>query len=269
MRITQILAPCLLALPLLAQTQIGAGSCNSATLDGTYSLTLSGRSVSGNTGQELFKSVLQGVGTISFDGLSKVSATLVENTNTTASPAGTIGAGPNPVQLAGTYSIQANCIGTVNLTSGDTATFTLVVYDLGADYLITGGDGTYSFTGSGNTMPTAACANSTLNGSYSFNGNDFELQSQTISAAGYISGVLVFDGAGNVTGNWSLAPALFPAGSVSGTYTVASGCTAAATIKDNSGNSYSVAFTITAASGAFIVNVENAQFMMIGSGRPL
>lgn len=277
MKIATILVPlasCVLALPLLAQPQVGGGTCNSSTLDGAYSLTLSGRTTGNSSSEALFSGVLQGVGTITFDGLSKVTAVLTENTNTSAAALNgsggiTIGAGPNPTQLSGTYSVQANCLGTVSITSGDTATFTLGVYNLGTDFFITGEDGTYSFTGSGNTMPTAACSNSTLNGSYSFNGNGFGLSSSHFDGAGYFSGVLVFDGAGNVTGNWFGTSGNPPTVSLTGTYTVAAGCTGTATIKDNSGNSYAVALTITASSGAFIMNAADSILMLIASGRPL
>ena len=47
MKITKTLLAALpfFAVPLLAQPQIGGGTCSSATLSGTYSLTLTGRDV--------------------------------------------------------------------------------------------------------------------------------------------------------------------------------------------------------------------------------
>ena len=65
--------PGLLAVPLLAQPQIGGGSCNSATLNGIYSLTLAGRDVSSSAS---FSNVLEGIGTATFDGLSLAWATV-------------------------------------------------------------------------------------------------------------------------------------------------------------------------------------------------
>jgi hypothetical protein len=57
---------CLLGAPLLAQTQIGGGTCNSSSLNGTYALSLTGRAVSA-TGT--FTNALQGNGSATFDGL--------------------------------------------------------------------------------------------------------------------------------------------------------------------------------------------------------
>jgi uncharacterized protein (TIGR03437 family) len=256
-----------LAIPAFAQPQIGGGTCASSTLSGTYSLSLNGRALE-PLSQASFANALQGVGTATFDGLSKVTFTLTENA---AAALGTA------VTLAGTYSLQSNCVGTLSITSGDTANFNLVAYDSGADYLITGEDGTYSFNGSGGTMPTAACATMTFNGTYSFNGNGFGLQSHAVNGANYISGLMTFDGAGNVTAaNWVLngQSGLPATDTLTGTYTVAAGCTATAALKDTSGNAFTAAFTITGATGSFIVTVasnapiSNTTLMFIGSGRP-
>src|ERR1700733_3936602 len=69
---------CLPAKPLGAQTQIGGGTCSSATLTGPYSLTLSGRDAGSSS---TFTKVLEGIGTATFDGESKVTFSLNSNTN--------------------------------------------------------------------------------------------------------------------------------------------------------------------------------------------
>ncbi len=261
-RVWPRLWPCLVAVPLVAQPQIGAGTCDSSSLNGNYSVTLSGRQLTSVT-PELFQSVLEGVGTASFDGLSKVTFTLTENTNATASVSAT---------LSGTYSIQSNCAGVLTITSGDSASYALGVFNSGSNYIITGQDGTYSLIGSGSTMPKTSCSLETLTGAYSFNGNRFGLQSTTLASAGYLSGILTFDGAGNVSsGTWNETPGYQATSSVSvsGTYTVNSNCTATATVKDSAGNSYAFVFTITAANGSFTATFANAQIIFTGSGRPL
>ena len=53
------LVTALIATPMLAQTQIGGGICNSSTLTGTYALSMSGRQVSSSGA---FTSVLQADG---------------------------------------------------------------------------------------------------------------------------------------------------------------------------------------------------------------
>src|SRR5580698_134366 len=84
-----------LAGSVFAQPQIGALTCSSATLSGTYSLTLSGRDLTSATA---FSNVEQGVGTATFDGLSAVTFNLTNNTNKAQGVA---------QKLSGTYSMQA------------------------------------------------------------------------------------------------------------------------------------------------------------------
>jgi hypothetical protein len=119
-----------LAAPLMAQTQIGGGTCSSASLKGIYSVALTGRDVSSTL---TFSNVLQGIGTVTFDGQSNVAFSLTNNTNQSSGKAQT---------WSGTYTLQANCSGTLTLTIGDTASFSLESYNGGKDYLITGLDGT-------------------------------------------------------------------------------------------------------------------------------
>lgn len=245
-----------LAVPLFAQPQVGGGTCSSSTLSGTYSFLLAGRAVGSPAS---YTAIEQGIGTATFDGQSNVTFNLTTNTNKA------IG---TPQKLQGTYSIQANCTGAINLTSGDTGSFVLGAYDQGVDYFFTGEDGTYSITASGNTLPTTACSNSTFTGTYSFNGNGFQLSSGTVSTVNEISGLIMFDGAGNITANWYVSTKGSAAtASVKGTYTVASGCTATATVTDTSNNSYSLVFTITAANGNFSFTGGNPATVFSGSGR--
>ena len=257
----RVLPACLLAmafaLTVVAQPQIGGGTCNSSTLNGTYSLTLAGRDLNPST---QFSNIQQGVGTATFDGLSVVTFNFTNNTNKAVGVA---------VKESGTYSLQSNCIGVINITSGDTATYVLGAYNTGASYFITGQDGTYSLIGSGTTLP-ASCTTSTFNGTYSFNGNGFVLNSGSIVGGSYLSGLGVFDGAGNVTttANISIDGAT-TSQSTKGTYTVLPGCTATATYTDISGNTYSVAYTITSANGAFIGVIGSPNSIFSISGRIL
>ena len=176
------------AAPFLAHAQT-SGTCTAATLSGTYSLTLTGRTV---TSAVALTADYQAVGTITFDGVSKATATLVSNSNKAQGVAQT---------LAGTYTIPSNCVGTLNITGGDTATYTLIPYNSGNNYLITGSDAAYILTGSGGPQP-ASCLTSTLSGVFAFSGNGFSLVSGGITAANDISGLLQFDGAGAVS--WQL-----------------------------------------------------------------
>ena len=122
--------------------------------------------------------------------------------------------------LSGTYEIPSNCAGTLNITTGDTASFTLIPYNSGLNFTLTGQDATYNFTGSGASQP-ASCIDSTLSGAYAFSGNGFTLATGAILGVYSISGLLQFDGAGAVAGTWSTAiSGVQTPDSVSGTYAV-------------------------------------------------
>jgi uncharacterized protein (TIGR03437 family) len=238
------IASCLFAAPFLAHAQT-SGVCTSATLSGTYSLSLTGRGVSSTL---IIGSDYQAVGTITFDGVSAATAHLVANTN----------AAPGVSQtLAGTYTIPSNCVGTLNFTTGDTASYTLIPYNSGNDYVITGEDATYELTGSGGPQPPA-CLISTLSGNYAFSGNGFALASGAITAVNDISGLLTFDGAGNLTGSWATATngASTP-DTVTGHYTLSGSCTGSATVTDPSGVGFTLNYTLTTADGA--------NFAMVGA----
>lgn len=258
--------PCLLAAPLLAQPQIVGvgGPCNSATLNGTYSLTLAGRDVSSAVS---FSNVLQGVGTATFDGQSKVTFVVTDNTNAASGQGQT---------WSGNYSLQANCTGVLNITTGNSASFTLGSYDGGVDFFVDGQDGVYSYLGGGNTQPTETCAVSTLNGTYSFSGNGFAVSSGSITGVNQISGLMVFNGTGGVTTTWVLSVAgSSTTNTTSGTYSVGTGCTASANITDPSGNAYALGFTITGVNGGtllgtnFVFNSASPKLIFSGNGRTL
>jgi hypothetical protein len=258
-------AAVLLPAALLAQPQIGGGQCSSSTLNGNYSLSLSGRQMSqaSSSGATVlgFKGALQGIGSASFDGQNKITITLANNTNSATGTAQT---------WSGTYTLQANCTGTVTLTGNETATFTLGAYDSGATYFLDGYDGTYSFTGSGTSLP-ATCSASLLNGTYAFNGNGFVLNSGAIGTVNAISGILTFDGTNAATGNWYVSIAGGTQNTVTtGAFTVTSNCTASATLSDTSGNKYSLQMVITAPKGTnFILSGASPSIMFSGSGRTL
>lgn len=237
-----ILTSCLLVAPFVAHAQT-SGSCTAATLTGTYSLNLTGRALNSAV---VFTNAYQAVGTITFDGMSAVSATLTANSNKTAGAAQT---------LTGTYAIPTGCVGTLNFTTGDTASFTLIPYNSGNDFVIVGQDGTYLFTGSGAPQPTT-CLTGTTSGAYVFSGNGFALTAGTVAGTNDIEGLLQFDGAGNVTGNWSIATTgtSIP-DTISGKYTLSSACVGSATVTDPSGTGYTMSFVMTTADGANIALV--------------
>ena len=252
----------LMAVPLAAQMQIGGGICSSASLNGSYSLTLTGRDVSSSA---TFTKLSESVGTATFDGQNKVTFSLTTNTNTSSGV---------PQTLSGTYSLQANCSGTLSITTGDTASFTLEAFNnptesLSRNFLIAGQDGTYSFTGNGGLLP-ASCSTAQLSGVFAFNATSFALTSGTVSGVGNISGLLTLDGKSGATGNWYVATTTTTNDTATGQYSVASGCTGTASLSDPGGNTFSLTFTLTSATGAnFLLTGASPTMMFTGSGRAL
>jgi uncharacterized protein (TIGR03437 family) len=248
---------CLPALPLVAQVQIGGGTCSSASLSGTYSLTLTGREVNSSI---TFIKLSEGIGTATFDGLGKVTFSLTNNTNVSSGVAQT---------LSGTYNLQANCAGALNITSGAGANFSVEAYNGGNSYLITGEDGNYSFMGSGSKIP-ASCTASLLSGAYAFNATGFPLTAGAVSGGNNVSGLLTFDGVSAINVNWyAAANGSTPVNSTgNGTYTMTSSCTASATFLDSSNNSWTLQFALTSTNGSnFVVSGASSGLIFTGAGR--
>jgi uncharacterized protein (AIM24 family) len=193
--------------------------------------------------------------------LSKATFNLTNNTNQTAGMSQT---------WSGTYSMQSNCVGVVTITTGDTASFGVGVYNEGKDYVLTGQDGVYSFTGSGSLLP-ATCPASIPAGSYPFNGSGFTLSSGAITGVLYSSGLIQFSGTNALTTTASLtADGTSVTTTTTGTYTLNSDCTATATETDTLGNTYALVFTFTSAMASnFIFSGASSQIAFSGSGRIL
>ncbi len=227
----------LLALPLLAQKQT-APSCTLSSLSGTYYLTQTGRNVNASTA---LTASYQATGTAVFDGMGNVSFALTANTN---NQAGLTQA------LAGTYTMANNCVGTLSITTGDSANYTLITWNQGQTFSITGQDTAYILTGSGGQLPPA-CITSLLSGSYLFNGNGFAETFGAITGVNSISGLLQFDGRGTISGNWTVTTAgSGTPDTVSGHYSIGSSCQGSATLTDTNGTSWTLTFTMTSTNGA-------------------
>jgi uncharacterized protein (TIGR03437 family) len=249
------LGSCLLAGAVLGQAQTTPVTCTAATLTGTHSLILTGRNVSSTA---VLSNVFLATGTANFDGVSAVTLSLTINTNQT----------PGVVQTwSGTYGLPANCLGTLTIATGDTASFTLIPYNKGNNFTITGQDATYGYTGTGSVGPNT-CITASLSGSYAFTGNGFILGAGAITGVNTISGLLNFDGAGSLLGSWSVTTSgTSTTASVHGAYTVSSSCTATATLTDSNGVPFTLSFTLTSADGAnFGVNVATATGTFTGNG---
>jgi hypothetical protein len=247
---------CLSAAPLLAQTAttIGGGTCTSGSLNGIYAITISGRSVTGAATPGQLTNVFEALGSATFDGLSKVTFTLTQN-NTQAS--GTT------LNWSGNYSVQTNCVGAITITSGGNATFNVVLYAQGADFLMTGNDSTYAYSGSANDQPTG-CSTALLAGVYTISAQGYYgLAKGTAGGAGNITGLLQFDGQGNVTVNITLSANGFKSGqtqsttgiSYTGTYSMSSSCLGSATVSNSSSGTVMLSFSVYTATKTYSSNL--------------
>lgn len=254
---------CLVPAPLLAQTTIGGGTCNSATLNGVYALTLTGRQVNSAGG---FTGVFQGNGSAVFDGLSKVTIALTADTNQA------VGAAQN---WSGTYTVQANCGGTLTITTGGSASFNLLIFSGGSNFQVSGSDSTFTYSGSGDTQPSG-CSAGSFSGTYQFNAQGFVLAGNTVAGAETSVGLLTFDGVNKITVNITTAAPGAPSTPVAltGTYTAAASCTATATLSDGKGGNYVMSFTVfnqvkTYASGVYVALAQSSKFILQGVSRAL
>jgi len=245
------LATFLLLASSAAFAQTTPTSCSAATLSLIRSLTLTGRGVNANG---VLITVFQAVGTAAFDGEGNVTFNLNTSTGTAAT-------------WGGTYTLGANCLGTLNINTGDPgAQFTLIAYDSGDNFTITGQDNNLVYAGSGGTPPDN-CLPATFSGAFAFTGNGFEFLNGSalaggpvIGAVNSISGLLQFDGVSAVTANWTLSTSsASTSDTLSGTYTLGNSCTATTTLTDSAGISYNVTFSISSDNAAnFDVLIANA-----------
>ena len=245
----------LLAVPFL-RAQTAPPACSAATLTGTRTLTMTGRT-------SALSQIFLAAGTATFDGVSAVTFNLAVDTGQSVSAT---------QKWSGTYTIGSNCIGTITTSIGDTASFTLIPYSSGNSFSITGQDTTFTYTGTGTSQPVDGCLTSSYTGAYAFSGNGYALSaglvSQKISSGvaqgvNTVAGLLEFDGNGNITGSWSVATnGSATSATLTGKYTVATpGCTAAAIVTDQNNVAYELNFVVS--------STNSANFTMIGATAPV
>jgi hypothetical protein len=258
---------CFLATPLLAQTAtIGGGVCNSGSLDGIYSVSITGRQVTKTAmASGIFTNVFQASGSATFDGLSKVTIALTADTNQAVATS---------LAWSGNYSVQANCAGVMNITTGGSATLNLALYDGGVDFLVSGSDASYTYSGGGNTQP-AGCSASTFSGVYTLTGTGFALTASAVSGAENGTGLLQFDGLSGVTVNITMSTIGAPSSilTLTGSYTVSAGCLGSATLTDASANTYVMSFSIynthVSTTAFYAMLAQSSKFLIAGSGHAI
>ena len=252
---------CLPAAPLLAQPVIGGGTCDSSALKGLYAISFSGRQVSS---AGAFTGVIQANGAANFDGLSKVTITLIADTNQA------LGAS---LSWSGTYSLQADCTGVVTINTGGNVTFNVSLNAGGAQFIFTGADANYSYSGTGDSQPSA-CGTSLVSGVYTLNATGFSLSGTTVNGSASATGLMQFDGQGHATVIATLAPSALTPATLTGTYSITANCLGTGTLSDGKGNTYGMTFSVfngTAVSSiAFYVSLaQNSKFITSGGAHAI
>lgn len=194
---------------------------------------------------------------VSFDGQGNFTGTYVVNTNSVTGQAG---------KYNGTVSISSNCSGTITFPNGP---YNLVVYNQGKAYLSSGADNQSTYTSAGTVLPTA-CLTASLSGVYAFNANGYVFTGTSITAVSAETGLIQFDGQGNVTAaNWSMtAGTTTTTVAASGTYAVntPSSCLGTATLADPNGKAYTFSFAVTNPTGAdFSLAASGPQVIFTGT----
>lgn len=245
---------CFIAASAYAQSPIGGGTCGASLLNGTYSLILNGRAISSSG---TFAGAFQSVGTATFDGQSKITLSGTANTNLQQGQA---------FNYAGTYTLASNCSGTATTSLG---TATLLVWNNGRNFAFVGANGTYVYSGNGGNLLPAACANSSISGQYVYSTSGSTLLGTVQTGAADESGVLEFDGQGNVTVTYTV---YFGGGvqpqqvTTSGKYNVTAGCFVSATLTDNRSVSHTLNFQVASQFGQNLDLIEaDAQFLRTGT----
>lgn len=243
-------------------------ACNTATLNGTYYMTLNGRLAPAGG----ITRIVASDGAATFDGQGRVTFNLTSNSVNGSQVFGA------PLTYSGTYSLQSSCQGSINITTGNTATFAVVAYNFDTTSLqaksfsMVGTDSNYAYTGSGTIQP-AACAVATLSGTWPFSGTGNSLSGSNVTGLDDLAGVLQFDGQGNVKASFTqVSNSAATSYSASGTYSITEACLGSLSLTDNQNNTYTGALSVFGVDtyqypDNFELVVTTPQLIFTGAGR--
>jgi uncharacterized protein (TIGR03437 family) len=210
----------------LAQTrpQIGGGTCTTSIVTGTYFYLVGGEVASSGGGTvyaELGKLVADGNGNVSGQSYASV------------------GGQQTTYSLSGTYTVQANCAGTITVTNGQTTNnLAFQVTNNGQGMIVAIFTSSAVVGGSAYRQTASAtpiqCGNGSLSGAYGYRLSGVAPVSGGVAYSD--AGQFVADGNGNATG----ASVANFGGSVSqtnanGSYSVASDCSGVAQVTNQNG----------------------------------
>jgi hypothetical protein len=243
MRFTAIIGLAALAVSAPCSGLASAGTCSKASLSGPYGLLLSGTNSSGQPVVAVYQLNANGAGKISGSGTQNANGTVATN-NFTA-----------------TYTINAACAGTLNISGGDTFDFVLDAANKHMEVMLAeSGKGVKS--GFAVAQGTQVCSASGLSGTFS------GTSSTPASGSSGPSTVIAqssYNGAGKSTATGTAATGSYLLGiKVTGTYSVDPNCFVAATGKATITVGGTVVATQTSHSLSIMVN-GGAELLSIGT----
>lgn len=248
----------LLAAAVHAQPQIGGGTCGNASMTGVYYYLLSGNLLSGSQVTPYVE-----LGQLTADGRGRFSG---------FSRTG-VGGPISAHTLAGTYSVQSNCTGTMALTvdsqPGGSISFQVVNDGAGATFAFSTGAGVV--TGRAYRQAVAAgqsqCTAATLSGSYAFLLTGLVFQSGSRLYYSQIGNV-IGDGRGNLTAT-GMANVSGTSVTVNGqgSYVVGNDCSGTVSIRNPNGTAnYYIAVVEGGKTVLFMESDSN--YVVAGSAHP-
>jgi hypothetical protein len=215
------------AMPATAQV-----TCANASLVGSYGVTLDG-SVFPATGGPTFQ---KSIGLLTSDGQGLLRATLTTSVNGTVTP----------TAYTGSYSVQANCTGSMTLNGGSSGPLVLAlgIGNGGQSAVLAGALSSIALSG---TMVKAStgCSAGALTAGY-----NWESDGEVVQAGGMIASVsglidLQFDGRGGISGSLIRVQLGAPVTlSIGGSYNVNGDCTGTIHFTDSQGFNYNIAFVV-------------------------
>ena len=207
-------------------------TCTNASFTGPYGYTITGLVMSNGGFYPVAES-----GTVTADGKG----------NLTGSDTFSSGGQIHSQAFNGTYTINADCTGTVTTTgSGSPSHFTIVAVNNGKEVLFIESDAMVAASGNAKQQQSN-CTTESLNGAYGFAVSGWTYDNSGAGWGFAESGQAVADGAGNLslTGTASQTGVIF-SGNVQGNYSVNSDCTGTATLSNSQNGTDHLNFAIVA-----------------------
>jgi uncharacterized protein (TIGR03437 family) len=249
---------------LAGAMESASASCSASMLTTTYQLTLGGRILAGGVATK----ILVADGSATFDGAGGVTLALTSNAVNGSQAFGTA------ARYSGTYSVQPNCQGSISLTGGTAAAFSMVAYNIDTathqirSFTLVGTDAVYAYNGGGTLQPVA-CLTSTLSGGWPFSATGNTLSGSASTGNVDLAGLFQFDGQGNVAANWTQATDHGSTNiAATGTYSISSSCVGSFTLTDTSNTTYTGALSVVGATpNDFDFVAAGPQLIVNGGGR--